>query len=100
MRNQLPPPPAREHSSVSLYGFSQALPRICIVTVAHIHHQHRKADIDMKLLFRNAQIGSRTLHVTHNTVRVGKTLDKHFSRAKQKIDPTMQLLVMGLYSRH
>lgn len=57
------------------------------MVIAHIHLQSGVTNLDVQLLFRNAQVGRRTLHVPHNAVRVGSTLDQQLPRTQQQIDP-------------
>ena len=42
--------------------------------VADVDHQHGVAHVDVELLFGEAQVGSHTVHVTHDTVGIGSTL--------------------------
>ena len=50
--------------------------------VAHIHHNHRPSDIQMKLFFRNPHKSSHTLHVPFDAVRIRGTLHQQFSRTE------------------
>ena len=58
--------------------------------VTDIHNQHCITYINMKFIFRQPQISSYTLHITHNPVCIRSTFYQQFTGTEQQVKFTPQ----------
>lgn len=57
-----------------------------VLLVAQVNHEHGVRDVDVQMLFGQAEESRSAFHVAHDAVGVGGALDEQFASAQEKVE--------------